>query len=257
MPSAYWHMKPREAEAAKFSFPDQDQFASEASGVLEEFRRLLRRYQSKFPRKSKSRRTAQWLLLTDALGSLREASAALEKRNFRTAASLFRVAEETTVLARCLRVKTERSEEVRRKWFEGKVIPASEARACLRKSGSASVRDAGIHRSLSELTHRTFPAVLHGTVPAKKLAHVEYTDGKAPAPAATLAVYYAVLSLLIRSWSDALIDSRLATNGAVVSAWQRVLGEDIRCPIRTKTGTRCSRIATTPEGRCWQHRHAT
>jgi hypothetical protein len=228
--------------------------------MLGEFRHILGAYHLQLARRSRSRRTASWLLLTDALGSLRDSTDALRQKRFRAAASLFRAVEETTLLARSVSTHSTQSAEIRRRWFAGELILPREARACLRASGGSGARTPTKNtRALSQLTHRTYTAILHGCVPAPKgrLAHVDYTGDKPTIPAGTLAMYYSVLSLLIRSFSNAVVESRLADHRSVIAAWRRVIGEDVRCPVRTRAGDRCSRVAATPEGRCWQHRHAT
>jgi hypothetical protein len=259
MASAFWYMTTRDGELNKFSFSAQDTFMTEATAVLEEFRRLLGAYNVKFSKRSTARRKASWLLLTDAMGALRDATDALKRARFRSAAILFRAADETTVLARCFRSGSEKSADIRRRWFKGEVILPREARAAIRRRNQSSGSlDAKSHHALSQLTHRTYDAIQHGCAPAKgKLAHVEYSRAERAIPAVTKTVYNVVLAALIRSFSDALVESRLADHKSVMAAWRRVTGEDVRCPVRTRVGTRCSRMAAQPLGRCWQHRFAT
>ena len=91
MPSIVWGRNPKEAYEEPYEYGAQEQFAREAARLLGQLYVLLNSDRHQYATDDRSVAKAVWLLAMDALDSLRESLAALERKEHRIAGKLFRV----------------------------------------------------------------------------------------------------------------------------------------------------------------------
>jgi hypothetical protein len=256
-----WHLSVQQAISKILKARLDKDVVKQASELLEGFRALLRMHNLRFSTKSTASRKAIWLLLSDALGSLRDAVHAIETKRYRIAATLFRTADETMALAAYFSSGTSKSEKDLHRWYQNMVIKQERVRQWLEASESheAAMASKKNYRILSRLAHRTYLSIMHGAAlaPKSRLALVDFIDNRPITPIKTLAEYCGVLIWLISRFSDELIRTSMASSKAVRRVWIDVLADEALCTIRTKQGQRCQRYATAFGGRCWQHKHST
>jgi hypothetical protein len=229
MPSQVWGRDPQEAFESPYEYGIQDQFAREATALLAHLYRLLNSEAHQYSTQDRSTKKAIWLLAMDALDSLRETLASLQRKEHRIAGKLFRDVVESMDLAAFFHSGTNRSVTCLRKWYDDKIVPHREYRDHMRKtlSPKEAERLAKHYSSLSRFTHRSYRAILDGYSVGGEDRLVHDRTGERFGPPTdqvssmlvlpeTIASYFAVLANLILEYS------------ADISELQLVDAEDVR-----------------------------
>lgn len=222
MPSKIWGRDPQEAYEEPYEYAVQEQFAREATVVLAKLYRLLNSDCHRYSTDDRSPRKAIWLLAMDALDSLREALAALQRKEHRVAGKLFRDVMESMDLAAFFSGASPTSVTGLGNWYEDKIVPHREYRDYVRKTHGREEADrlAKHYSSLSRFTHRSYRAILAGYSRGggNRLVHdrTAETLGSLSDQASSMLVlpetissYYAVLANLVLEYSGELGELQL------------------------------------------------
>ena len=240
MPSQVWGQDPQEAFEEPYEYGIQEQFAREAMALLAQLYRLLNSEGHRYSTQDRSAKKAIWLLAMDALDSLREALASLQRKEHRIAGKLFRDVVESMDLAAYFHSGTTRSVACLRKWYDDKIVPHREYRDHMRKTHSPeeAERLAKHYSSLSRFTHRSYRAILDGysVGGADRLIHDRTgelfglpTDQRSSMLVLpeTIASYFAVLANLILEYSADISELQLVNAEDVRSAFASSLEKEI------------------------------
>ncbi len=217
MPSIVWGRAPQEAYEEPYEYGAQEQFAREATKLLSQLYVLLNSERHRYATDDRSVAKAVWLLAMDALDSLRESLAALERKEHRIAGKLFRDVLESMDLAAYFCVPDEKSGMAMAKWYRDEYVPHSEYRDYFRKNhGNLAANElAALYKRLSRFTHRSYGAILEGyTVGGgNRLVHdrsdetlpgIRETSSRMLVPPQTIAAYYAALAGFIAEYAEEL-----------------------------------------------------
>lgn len=164
MPSIVWGRNPQEAYEQPYEYAAQEQFAREASKLLERLYLLLNSEKHRYTTAERSAAKAAWLLAMDALDSLREILVSLERKEHRIAGKLFRDVLESMDLAAYFNSPGQPSRKAMAKWYRDGYVSHSEYREHLRndQGDDATAERAALYKRLSRFTHRSYSAILDG-----------------------------------------------------------------------------------------------
>jgi hypothetical protein len=217
MPSIVWGRDPQEAYEEPYEYGAQEQFAREASRLLNQLYVLLNSERHRYVAEDRSPEKAVWLLAMDALDSLREGLAALQRQEHRIAGKLFRDVLESMDLAAYFSVRDDKSGKAMAKWYRDEYVPHSEYRNHFRKiHGEPAAKDlAELYKKLSRFIHRSYRAILDGYTLGResRLVHDrsdETLEGigqpsvRMLVPPQTIAAYYAALARFITEYAEEL-----------------------------------------------------
>jgi len=218
MPSIVWTRDPQEAYEEPYEYGAQEQFAREATRLLSQLYVLLNSERHRYVTDDRSLAKAVWLLAMDALDSLRESLAALERKEHRITGKLFRDVLESMDLAVYFSVPDEKSSRAMAKWYRDEYVPHGEYRDYFRKShGDLAPKElAALYKKLSRFTHRSYGAILEGYTigGGNRLVHdrsdetlpgIRATSSRMLVPLQTIAAYYAALAGFITEYAEELI----------------------------------------------------
>jgi len=231
MPSLVWGRNPQEAFESPYEYGIQEQFAREAMALLAQLYRLLNSETHRYSTHDHSAKKAIWLLAMDALDSLREALASLQRGEHRIAGKLFRDVFESMDLAAYFHSGTSSSVTCLRKWYDDEIVPHREYRDYVRKTQSPEEAK-GLkehYSSLSRFTHRSYLAILDGyslggedRLVHDRTAELFGPPGQASSmlvPPETIASYYAVLANLILEYSSDISELQLCDSEDIRNAF--------------------------------------
>lgn len=217
MPSIVWGRDPQEAYEQPYEYAAQEQFVREASRLLDRLYVLLNSERHHYTTDDRSAAKAVWLLAMDALDSLREGLASLERKEHRIAGKLFRDVLESMDLAAYFSAPDEKGSKAMSKWYRGEYVPHSEYREYFRKShGDQPANElTELYKKLSRFTHRSYGAILEGysVGGGDRLVHDRSAetlpgigDGRSRmlVPPQTIAAYYAALAGFIAEYAQEL-----------------------------------------------------
>lgn len=216
MPNQVWGRDPQEAYENPYEYGVQEQFVREATKILNELYKLLQSRVLRFTVQQQTVEKAVWLLHVDALDSLRDSLQALQRKNHRVAAKMFRDIIETLDLAQYFRSGTPSSKFDLVKWYKDEIIPHKKSRKHVKKTSGEEIADrkAKQYSSLSRFSHRSYRAILDGySVGAgDRLVHDKYGFTLSESQEAsdilvlpqTIAAYFAYLAELIMVFTDEL-----------------------------------------------------
>ncbi len=217
MPSQVWGRDPQEAFEEPYEYEIQEQFAREAGTLLTRLYRLLNSDRFHFTVEDQSPIKAVWLLVMDALDSLRDCLIALGRKEHRIAGKLFRDVTESMDLAAYFHSGMPKSISSLQRWYADEIVPHREYRDHVKETEGAAVSErlAKHYSSLSRLTHRSYHAVLAGYLRGGegRLVHDRTSElhGNSDGSAMflvlpqTIASYYAVLAILVLEYSSELL----------------------------------------------------
>ncbi|MEO8681246.1 MAG: hypothetical protein ABI665_19505 [Vicinamibacterales bacterium] len=217
MPSIVWGREPQEAYDEPYEYGAQEQFAREASRLLCQLYILLNSERHHYVAEDRSPKKATWLLAMDALDSLREGLAALQRKEHRIAGKLFRDVLESMDLAAYFGVRSDKSGKALAKWYRDEYVPHREYRDHFRTihGEGAAERLATLYKKLSRFTHRSYGAVLEGYTlgQGSRLVHdrsderLEGTGERSLrmlVPPQTIAAYYAAFAGFVTEYAEEL-----------------------------------------------------
>ncbi len=133
MASEVWGRDPQEAFENPYEYGIQEQFVREAEAVLRGLYRLLNCSRHHYTLEDRSAKKAVWLLAMDALDSLREALAALVRKEHRVAGKLFRDISESVDLATFFKDFPTQSRRFLHEWYADGIVPHREYRDAVKK----------------------------------------------------------------------------------------------------------------------------
>lgn len=164
MASEVWGRDPQEAFENPYEYGIQEQFVREAEAVLRGLYRLLNCSRHHYTLEDRSAKKAVWLLAMDALDSLREALAALVRKEHRVAGKLFRDISESVDLATFFKDFPTQSRRFLHEWYADGIVPHREYRDAVKKKLGPDMASklAKHYSSLSHFTHRSYHAILAG-----------------------------------------------------------------------------------------------
>ena len=235
MPSIVWGRDPQEAYEGPYEYAAQDQFAREPDAVLRQLYLGLNVDRHRYSKQDRSAAKAMWLLAMDALDSLRESLAALQRKEHRIAGKLFRDVMESMDLVAYFSEHEAKNQEALARWYDNKYVAHSEYRDRFRQlHGEPAARALAAHyHRLSRFTHRSYNAILEGyTVSGEsRLVHDRTDETYGPrdnstlmlVPPETIAAYYAALSGFILEYAEELILFDLADAERVRTAFEASL----------------------------------
>jgi len=235
MPSIVWERDPQEAYEEPYEYSAQEQFAREATALLRQLYLALNVDRHRYTSQDRSAAKAMWLLAMDALDSLRESLAALQRKEHRVAGKLFRDVMESMDLAAYFSEHQAKNQEALARWYENEYVAHREYRDRFRQlhgEPAAKALAAHYHR-LSRFTHRSYSVILEGyTVGGEsRLVHDRTDETYGPrdnstlmlVPPQTIAAYYAALSSFILEYAEELIFFDLADSERVRTAFETSL----------------------------------
>jgi hypothetical protein len=235
MSSQIWERDPQEAFENPYEYEVQEQFAREASALLERLYRALNSDKNRYTIHDRSIEKAVWLLQMDALDSLQDCLQALGRKNHRVAGRLFRDVVESLDLASYFFSQTKGSPQNLQKWYANEIVDHNNFRQFLKKTKGleASEFRRSFYRTLSKFTHRSYAAILDGYSQGSEdlLVHdatgVLFGSHERAATIlvlpATIASYYALLAQLIRFFAEELVQKGRVTEAEVSMAFKESL----------------------------------
>jgi hypothetical protein len=231
VPSLVWGRDPQEAFEQPYEYQVQEQFEREARQLCSEFYKLLSTDSHVYRSEERSCEKAVWLLVMDALDSLRGCLDALARKEHRVAGKLFRAVSEATDLAAYFHSATPSSKRDLLKWYADEVVPHSRYREYVKATqGEEIARQLSVHyRNLSRFTHRSYRAILDGYLRAgeDRLLHDRNSELRGIVRDAatflvlpqTIASYYAVLANLTLEYAAQITDLDLVSSENVRDAF--------------------------------------
>lgn len=231
MASQVWGRDPQEAFEQPYEYGIQDQFAREARTLFTCLYKLLNSDRHRYSVEASSREKAVWLLVMDALDSLRDCLEALTRKEHRVASMLFRNVVESMDLAAYFHSATDKSKVSLDKWYADEIVAHSEYRDYVKKTQSAEAAEqlAKHYSSLSRFTHRSYRAILAGYSRGgeDRLVHDRtgelYSTNEGAARLLvlpqTIASYYALLANLALEYATELSELGLANRGEIRDAF--------------------------------------
>jgi hypothetical protein len=178
---------------------------------------LLNSERHRYVAEDRSPEKAMWLLAMDALDSLREGLAALERKEHRITGKLFRDVLESMDLAAYFSVRDKKSGKAMAKWYHNEYVAHSEYRNYFRKiHGEPAAKGlAVLYKRLSRFTHRSYSAILEGYTLGRgsRLVHDRSNETfkdfgrrsvRILVPPQTDAAYYAALAGFITEYAEEL-----------------------------------------------------
>ena len=235
MPSLIWGRDAQEAFEQPYEYQAQEQFVREAKSLLTKLYKLINSEEQKHTREEKSVEKAIWLLVNDALDSLRDCLEALIHKDHRITGKQFRDIVESMDLAAFFNSNTDESNLCLNKWYNNEIVPHSKYRDYVRKTNGdkAAKQSANYYRNLSRFTHRSYHAILDGYVLGRdgKIVHDGiteiYTGNKESKRflvlPQTISSYYAVLASLIETYANQLPDLKLVDQNHIQEAFKTSL----------------------------------
>ena len=227
MPSFVWTRSPEEAFHNPFEYGAQNQFAREATKLLNSFHEILHRKVLRFHRDDQSLAKAVWMLHVDALEALRDSLRMIKSGNHRIAGRLFRDSSETLDLAAYFHDQSPESKIDLAKWYDDEIIPHKKYRDHVMKSQGQSAADEkrDTYKALSKFTHRTYRVLLEGYTLGRDdmLVHDTYRNTRLLVPPQTIAAYFAALASHIFAFSDELVRRQQADAEEIKATWNRCL----------------------------------
>jgi hypothetical protein len=204
MGSFVWQRDPDEAYHNPYEYDAQKQFLSEAKTILNGVRKMLNEYDMKFHKDDESLKKAIWLLQTDALCSLKDATDGLAERKHRPAVRLFRDVLETLDMAKYFHAQSGQSNRDLVKWYNNEVIPHSRYRKHVKNIRGVEVSEKMTlqYSRLSKFTHRTYHAITAscGLGQGDMLWHENHSSTELEMLPQPVAAYCAVLGSFILSF---------------------------------------------------------
>ena len=238
MPSFVWNRDPQEAYENPYEYDANEQFVREAEGLLVRLYRLLYSDDRRHTSNERTTEKAIWLLQMDALDSLRESLAALERKHHRVAGKLFRTATETMNLAAYFAGAGVEGRNYLERWYNDEFVPHRVYRDFIGRVEGAGAKERANKRyqNLSRFIHRNYGAIMDGYSLGSedRLVH----DGEALLHGnhetvetflvlpQTMSAYFAVLASLILTFSDELVRRGMALPEDVEGAWAESLEAD-------------------------------
>lgn len=238
MPSIVWGRDPQEAYEEPYEYAAQEQFAREATALLRQLYLVLNVDHHRYTAGDRSAAKAMWLLAMDALDSLRESLAALQRKEHRIAGKLFRDVMESMDLAAYFSEQHAKNQKALARWYEDEYVAHREYRDRFRQlHGEPAAKALAAHyQRLSRFTHRSYGAILEGYTlgSESKLVHDRTDETFGPrdnstqmlVPPQTIAAYYAALSAFILEYAEALILLDLADSERVRTAFETSIEAD-------------------------------
>ncbi|AZQ84404.1 hypothetical protein EKO29_10460 [Colwellia sp. Arc7-635] len=227
MASFIWGRNPQEAFKNPYEWEANEQFALEASSLLEKFFEILMKKNMHYKKSDTSLEKAEWMLLTDAVDSLIEALVNLECKKHRITARLFRDVIESIDLLTFFRSGTTKAENKLAKWFNNEFIPHSVSRDHLLKTDGeeAKAERTKYYQSLSSFTHRKYAALCdsYSLGRGEMLVYDTITSSRMMVLPQTLSAYYAGISDLIIQLSQSLSLSAFITKTELSECWEQVI----------------------------------
>lgn len=179
-----------------------------------------------------------WLLAMDALDSLRESLAALERREHRITGKLFRDVIESMDLAAYVSEPSHQNKDALARWYRNEYVAHREYRDRFRQlHGEPAAKALATHyHRLSRFTHRSYSAILEGYTlgSESRLVH-DRTDETLSernvsnlmlVPPQTIAAYHAALAAFIIEYAESLIVLGLVESEDIRSAFDSSLETD-------------------------------
>jgi hypothetical protein len=235
VPSFVWNRDPQEAYENPYEYDANEQFMREAKRLLIRLYRLLYSDDHRYTRDERTTEKAVWLLQMDALDSLRDSLAALEKKHHRVAGKLFRTAIESMDLAAYFAQAGAEGRTHLEQWYDDDFVPHRVYRNFIgRTEGAEAEEQARRHyQNLSRFTHRTYRAIMDGyslggedrlVHDAVAMLHGNYEESTTFLVLPhTMSAYFAVLANLILIFSDELARRGMVPAKEVQDAWKESL----------------------------------
>ena len=221
MPNFIWNRSPAEARANPYEYEAQDQFAREASAMLECLYSGYDRHVGDFFRDERSVRKAIWMLQVDALDTLRDCLQLLGEKRHRLVGRLFRDVVETLDLAAYFH--SGQCEKDVDRWYDDNVIPHSKYRDFVKKTkGEKAAGDIKKeYASLSRLSHRTYQSLAKGYILRSdgRIVYESTAQSGILIPPHTISEYYAILGHLIRLFAGEATARGMLSEKEVKEAW--------------------------------------
>lgn len=163
MKSCLWDQSLDEVASNPYDWPSYRLFLKEASKLLNNLYPILDRDVLKHHRNDRSLRKATWMLLNDALDTLRDAIFLMEHKKHRLVGKMFRHLIEVMDITSYFQTGTTRSQQDIKRWFDDEVIEHRRYRDHLEKTqgkdkAEQSKKD---HRNFSRWTHHTYRTLLN------------------------------------------------------------------------------------------------
>lgn len=158
MKSKLWIQAYDEVKKNPYDYENQKLFLKEASSILDEVYKHYDKFQTKFHLDERSVEKAIWMLHLDALNTIRDCVALLEKKKHRIVGKLFRDIVEVLDLSILFWEERNEGSSYLNKWYDDKVIPHRKFRSYLEKTKGQliSKESAKIYDSLSAWTYHTY-----------------------------------------------------------------------------------------------------
>lgn len=224
MTSFVWGRHPEEASRNPYEYEAQEQFAREARTVLDGYLELLLEGSNRYRSDDNSSSKACWMLLLDALDSLRDCLSCLIDKRHRIAGRLFRDSMETIDLARYFASSSPGVDAHLEQWFRNEVIPHRIPREAIkRNNGSEAAKAASLRYSqLSKYTHRTYRALLKSYILGRgdTIVYDGAHDSDLLVLPQTIAGYYAVLADQILEFRDAALATGIVSELRTREIWE-------------------------------------
>jgi len=158
MKSNLWTQTFDKVKNNPYDYKNQELFLKEALSILDEVFKHYDKFQLKFHLDKRSVEKAIWMLHLDALDSLRDCIALLEKKKHRIAGKLFRDITEVLDLAILFWWERDKDSPYLEKWYNNEIIQHEEFRKQIKKTKGIPIFEESrcIYKSLSMWTHPTY-----------------------------------------------------------------------------------------------------
>ena len=235
MKNFIWNRDPQEAYKNPYEYEAQDQFAREASRVLNAIKLKLEKYNRKYTRDDTSLEKAIWMLNVDATDSLIECLNLLTSKKHKVAGRLIRDTVEVLDLSAFFHSRTPKSKKLLEKWYNDKVIPNSEFRDFVRQNISEEIAEElkHVYSQLSKINHRTYRSLAYGYVLGKddKLVYDGFSKSDSLIYPGVFSMYYALLANVIKLLASEIVKRDLVSMQDVDIIWEKSSETD---PIERK-----------------------
>lgn len=228
MPSFVWDREPSEAYSEPYEYGGQEQFAREATAVLQELKTYYAQFDRVFVRDEETAQKAVWMLQVDALGALTDSLELTNDKRHRLAARLFRDVVETMDTSFYFFHGGVKAKAHLAKWYKNEVIPHRVFREFIKLNHGDEqfehLRSA--YSDFSKYTHRTYRALLMSYILAseEKIAYDGFrqidTDYVLPH---VVSFSFAVIAMLIKRFVEFATATEQLSAAQAKELWTKCL----------------------------------